>query len=227
MRIRYWSSDVCSSDLLPIDVSSEHLNASALRLRSDYPALSVLPLVGDYTRSLQYPELEPPRAGRRFGFFPGSTLGNLDPAQALDFLRRASRMLRGGALLLGIDLIKEPSIIHAAYNDSAGVTAAFNLNLLTRANRELSTNFDSTQFAHCAFYNAPLQRVEMHLISRRKQAINMGSEHFILDEGETLHTECSYKYTLQGLQAMALQADRKTTRLNSSHYCASRMPSAA
>src|SRR3546814_13249396 len=105
MRIRYWSSDVCSSDLLPIDVSSEHLNASALRLRSDYPALSVLPLVGDYTRSLQYPELEPPRAGRRFGFFPGSTLGNLDPAQALDFLRRASRLLRGGALLLGIDQI--------------------------------------------------------------------------------------------------------------------------
>src|SRR3546814_16074913 len=83
-------------------------------------------------------------------------------------------MFRGGALLLGIDLIKETSIIHAAYNDSAGVTAAFNLNLLTRANRELSTNFDSTQFAHCAFYNAPLQRVDMHLISRRKQAINMG-----------------------------------------------------
>lgn len=191
---------------LPIDISGAHLAASARRLKADYPGLVLHPIVGDYTTAIQWPDAEGSRLGRHFGFFPGSTLGNLDPPQALDFLKHASRLLRGGALLLGVDLIKDPSVLHAAYNDSAGITAAFNLNVLERANQELGMDFDVEQFAHGAFYNAPLQRVEMHLISKRTQEVRLGSERFLFGEGETLHTECSYKYTLQGLQSMARQA---------------------
>ncbi|MGB3290479.1 MAG: L-histidine N(alpha)-methyltransferase [Burkholderiaceae bacterium] len=188
---------------LPIDISGEHLAACARRLKADYPGLALHPIVGDYTADIAWPDAEERPAGRRFGFFPGSTLGNLDPPQALDFLKHARRLLRGGALLLGVDLIKQPSILHAAYNDGSGTTAAFNLNVLDRANRELGTDFDLRQFAHAAFYNAPLRRVEMHLVSLRTQTINLGTECHTLAEGETLHTECSYKYTVQGLQSMA------------------------
>ncbi|WP_412034055.1 L-histidine N(alpha)-methyltransferase [Pollutimonas sp. M17] len=197
---------------LPIDISGEHLAACARRLKADYPDLALRPIVGDYTADIiSWPVEEGFPPGRRYGFFPGSTLGNLDPPQALDFLRHARRLLRGGALLLGVDLIKQPAILHAAYNDSAGITAAFNLNVLARANRELGTDFDIGQFAHAAFYNAPLRRVEMHLISRRRQTISLGTECFSLDEGDTLHTECSYKYTVQGLQSMARQAGLQPT----------------
>ena len=108
-----------------------------------------------------------PDAGQRVGFFPGSTIGNFTPDEALHFLQGAGRLLRGGALLLGADLVKDPAVLHAAYNDAQGVTAAFNLNLLARANRELGTRFVLDQFDHSAFYNAPLQRIEMHLVSRR------------------------------------------------------------
>lgn len=190
---------------LPIDISSAHLAASVLQLKADYPGLTLRPIAADYTEAISWPK-EAFSAGRRFGFFPGSTLGNLDPQEALDFLRQARRLLRGGALLLGVDLIKDPSILHAAYNDGAGITAAFNLNLLARSNRELGTNFDIGQYAHYAFYNAPLHRVEMHLMSRRTQEVSLGPDCYVLNEGETLHTECSYKYTLGGLQSMAAQA---------------------
>ena len=111
-----------------------------------------------------------PGAGRRVGFFPGSTIGNFAPQEALHFLQVAAQVLRGGALLLGADLVKDPAVLHAAYNDAQGVTAAFNLNLLARANRELGTRFALDQFAHSAFYNAPQQRIEMHLVSRRAPA---------------------------------------------------------
>jgi dimethylhistidine N-methyltransferase len=150
----------------------------------------------------------PPAAGhgRRVGFFPGSTLGNFTPDESLQFLQRAARLLRGGALLLGADLVKDPAVLHAAYNDSQGVTAAFNLNLLARANRELGAGFVPEQFAHSAFYNAPLQRIEMHLVSRRAQAVTLGGERFQFEEGETLHTENSYKFTLPGLRRLAERA---------------------
>src|SRR5206468_10376899 len=127
------------------------------------------------------------------------TIGNFTPQEALHFLQRAARLLRGGALLLGADLVKDPAVLHAAYNDAKGVTAAFNLNLLARANRELGTRFVLDQFAHSAFYNAPLQRIEMHLVSRRRQRIALGGECYEFEEGETLHTENSHKFTVEGL----------------------------
>jgi dimethylhistidine N-methyltransferase len=190
---------------LAIDISGEHLAGSAAALQRDYPGLDVHPVVADYTQRLELPA-SLPGAGQRVGFFPGSTIGNFGPHEALQFLQGAGQLLRGGALLLGADLIKDPSILHAAYNDSQGVTAAFNLNLLARANRELGTGFVLDQFAHSAFYNAPEQRIEMHLVSRERQSIALGGECHEFDEGETLHTENSYKFTVDGLRQLAAHA---------------------
>lgn len=190
---------------LPIDISGEHLAHSAAALRRDYPGLDVQPVVGDYTQQLALPA-PAPGVGRRVGFFPGSTIGNFTPNEALLFLRMAGEMLRGGALLLGADLVKEPALLHAAYNDAQGVTAAFNLNLLARANRELGTRFELDQFAHSAFYNAPLQRIEMHLVSRQRKQVELCGERYEFEEGETLHTENSYKFTVDGLRDVATRA---------------------
>jgi len=190
---------------LPIDISGEHLAAAARRLQQDYPLLEVLPVVADYTKGLRLPP-RVRRGSRRIGFFPGSTIGNLRSDEALRFLKQAAVLLRGGALLLGADLVKAPAVLHAAYNDAQGVTAAFNLNLLARANRELGANFDPAGFAHSAFYNAGLQRVEMHLMSLRKQDVSVCGRHFEFAEGETLHTENSYKFTIDSLQALATHA---------------------
>ncbi|WHZ10886.1 MAG: SAM-dependent methyltransferase [Burkholderiaceae bacterium] len=190
---------------LPIDISGDHLAVAAQPLRRAYPRLQVRPLVADYTNPVALPALAS-GAGRRAGFFPGSTIGNFSRDEAMQFLRMAAQALRGGALLLGADLVKDPAILHAAYNDAQGVTAAFNLNLLARANRELGSDFDLRQFAHSAFYNAPLQRIEMHLVSRCRQQVRVCGRHFEFAEGETLHTENSCKFTVEGMQALARQA---------------------
>lgn len=190
---------------LPIDISADHLESAALRLRRDLPGLDVQPLAADYTQRLLLPA-PLPGAGQRIGFFPGSTIGNFTPAEALHFLRMAAQVLAGGALLLGADLVKDPAVLHAAYNDAQGITAAFNLNLLARANRELGAGFALDRFAHHAFYNAPLQRIEMHLVSRRDQAVHLCGRRFEIGEGETLHTENSYKFTVEGLRRLAEQA---------------------
>jgi len=190
---------------LPIDISGEHLSLSAGALQRDYPRLDVQPVVADYTQRLLLPA-PLPGAGRRVGFFPGSTIGNFTPAEALHFLQMAGQVLRGGALLLGADLVKDPAVLHAAYNDSQGVTAAFNLNLLARANRELGTRFVMKHFAHSAFYNAPQQRIEMHLVSLQRQKIALGGKCYEIEEGETLHTENSHKFTVDGLRALAMRA---------------------
>nr|WP_326542145.1 L-histidine N(alpha)-methyltransferase [Pseudorhodoferax sp.] len=190
---------------VPIDISGEHLAQAAAQLRRDYPGLAVHPVAADYTQALQLPT-GPRKAGMRLGFFPGSTIGNFDPEQALRFLRMAARVLRGGALLLGADLVKDPAVLHAAYNDSAGVTAAFNLNLLARANRELGADFDLNGFAHGAFYNSPRRRIEMHLVSRRPQRVHLDGQAYLFDEGETLHTENSYKFSVDSLRALAAEA---------------------
>jgi dimethylhistidine N-methyltransferase len=186
---------------LPIDISGEHLAMAATLLRAEFPHLDVQPVVADYTQGLGLPRASGP--GRRVGFFPGSTIGNFTPEEAQTFLERAAETLRGGALLLGADLVKDPQVLHAAYNDAQGVTADFNLNLLARANRELGTRFVLEQFAHYACYNAPLQRIEMHLVSRQKQSVTVAGERFELDEGESIHTENSYKFTVDGLRALA------------------------
>jgi dimethylhistidine N-methyltransferase len=188
---------------LPIDISGEYLRDAAAMLRAEFAGLEVQPLVADYTGPLELPA----RAqGRRIGFFPGSTIGNFTPQEALAFLRRAGTVLQGGALVLGADLVKDPQVLHAAYNDAAGVTAAFNRNLLVRANRELGANFVPARFHHSAFYNAPLQRIEMHLVSAEQQAVTLAGERFAFEEGDALHTENSYKFTIEGLRELAAQA---------------------
>ena len=190
---------------LPIDISAEHLSQSVMALQRDYPGLQVQPVVADYTQGLRLP-VPPSGVGQRVGFFPGSTIGNFTPNEALQFLQGVGQLLRGGALLLGADLIKDPAVLHAAYNDAQGVTAAFNLNLLARANRQLGTRFVLEQFDHSAFYNAPQQRIEMHLVSRVRQTISLAGADYEFEEGETLHTENSYKFTVEGLHALAVRA---------------------
>ena len=187
---------------VPIDISGEHLNAAALQLQRTNPGLRVEPVVADYGLPFELPPLLTGSV-QRVGFFPGSTIGNYTPPDAIEFFKMAARVLQGGALLIGADLIKEPSVLHAAYSDGQGVTAAFNLNLLARANRELGTNFNLALFAHSAFYNAPLQRIEMHLMSLCKQSVAMDGQHFEFEEGETIHTENSYKFTVDGLRNLA------------------------
>lgn len=189
---------------IPIDISGEHLALAASQLRADYPTLDVQPLVADYTARLLLPDAAPGK--RRVGFFPGSTIGNFTPQEAVQFFNVAAQVLRGGALLIGADLVKDPQILHAAYNDSQGVTAAFNLNLLARANRELGTGFHLDRFAHYAFYNPVQQRIEMHLVSRCDQVVEVAGRQSEFAEGETLHTENSYKFTVDGLRALAQRA---------------------
>lgn len=187
----------------PIDISGAHLHASAAILRADYPAIEIRPVIADFTQPLALPIHDD---ARRVGFFPGSSIGNFTPAEALAFLTRLTGVLRGGGLLIAVDLIKDPAILHAAYNDAAGVTARFNLNLLARANRELGADFDLDGFAHYAFYHPILNRIEMHLVSQRAQSVRICEETFEFREGESIHTECSYKYSVASFQALAQAA---------------------
>lgn len=184
---------------MPIDISGDYLNGMAVKLRDANPGLLVRPVVADFTKPLRFPV----SGARRIGFFPGSTIGNFTRPEALSFLERAARLLRGGGLLIGVDLVKDPAILHAAYNDAAGVTALFNKNILARANRELGTDFDLDAFAHYAPYNPVEQRVEMHLISLRDQTANIDGLAISFADGETIHTENSHKYTIGGFQALA------------------------
>jgi dimethylhistidine N-methyltransferase len=190
---------------LPIDISGEHLERAAAELQSSYPGLAIQPIIGDYTAPSVWADAVG-QGQRRVGFFPGSTLGNFHPYEAHAFLKSAASLLRGGGLLLGVDLIKDPARLHAAYNDSEGVTAAFNLNVLHRANRELGANFDPAGFAHYAFYQPNQQRIEMHLVSQRTQVVQIRGRRFVFDEGDSIHTESSYKYTIASLRRLAVSA---------------------
>ena len=188
----------------PIDISGDYLHAMTARLAKLCPDVPILPVVADFTRPFALPrELG---EARRVGFFPGSTIGNMDRADALVFLRKAAALLKGGGLLIGIDLVKDPAILHAAYNDSAGITEAFNKNLLVRANRELDADFDPATFAHYAFYNPRWRRIEMHLMSLQPQQVSVSGQNIPFEEGETIHTENSHKYTMEGFWALAAQA---------------------
>jgi dimethylhistidine N-methyltransferase len=189
---------------VPIDISGEYLRQMAARLAELRPGLKVEPIVADFTKPLALPNAI--GDARRIGFFPGSTIGNMDACEALAFLRKAAAVLKGGGMLIGVDLVKDPNILHAAYNDAQGVTAAFNKNLLARANRELDAGFDLDRFAHYAFYNPHLRRIEMHLMSLGDQSVSIASHDIAFADGETIHTENSHKYSLDGFRALATQA---------------------
>lgn len=186
----------------PVDISGDYLATHATELARHYPDIAVRPIVADFTKPLAISDSR----ARMAGFFPGSTIGNLERGEALAFLIRAAKLFAGSGLLIGVDLVKDPTILHAAYNDAAGVTAAFNKNMLVRANRELDTTFDIDAFAHYAFYEPARQRIEMHLVSGARQRIRVGGESFAIAEGETIHTENSYKYTVDGFRALAVEA---------------------
>lgn len=187
----------------PIDFSRQHLDGSARRLRRDYPELAVEPVCADYMALETLPPLGH-AARRRLGFFPGSTIGNLEPADATAFLRRARRLLgEEGALVLGADLRKDHQRLHDAYNDAAGVTADFSLNLLRRMNRELHASFDIRNFEHEAFYNPDEGRIEIYLRSRCDQTVMVAGRRFAFASGSRIHTEYSYKYDRAGIDALA------------------------
>jgi dimethylhistidine N-methyltransferase len=197
---------------IPVDISREHLWNSAERLAAAFPTLEIRAACADYSRPLCLPldERDQPRAA----FFPGSSVGNFEPAEAEAFLRRAGGLLGpGGHLLVGVDLRKPEPLLHAAYNDAAGVTAAFNLNLLERINRELAGTFDLAAFHHNAFFNPHDSRVEMHLVSNAPQQVQVAGEAFGFIEGESIHTECSYKYSIEDFQALAERAGFEPVRV--------------
>jgi dimethylhistidine N-methyltransferase len=190
---------------VPIDISESALQAGAAEVRRLYPALEVAPLAADFTRVFETP---PAWRGRpAVGFFPGSTIGNFAPDEARRFLASARRRLGPGArFVVGVDLVKPKATLEAAYDDAAGVTAAFYLNVLARATRELGADFDLSGFAHRALWNAVESRIEMHLVSRRAQAVRLAGRRIDFDAGETIHTENAYKFTPEGFAALATDA---------------------
>lgn len=196
---------------IPVDISREHLLASAKALAGSYPDLPVVPIAADYTQPFELPEILGGAA--RIGFFPGSTIGNFTRAAAVDFLRAAATDLgTDNGLLIGVDLRKDTGILHAAYNDAAGVTAEFNLNVLRRVNRELDGNFDIDAFSHDARWVADQGRIEMHLVSERDQEVRINGHSFAFAAGESIHTEDSHKYGVEEFHALAAKAGWRAFR---------------
>lgn len=190
---------------LPVDISREHLLESAHALAERFPGLAIRAACADYSAPFRLP-IEPDWTDLA-AFFPGSSIGNFDPVDARLLLGRVADLLGpGGRLLIGVDLPKDPAILNAAYDDSQGVTAAFNLNLLTRINRDLEGEFDLSTFAHRAFFNTDESRVEMHLVSRIDQTVKVAGEVFAFRTGETIHTENSYKYGIDPFHRLAADA---------------------
>ncbi len=217
---------------VPIDISEDYLLATAERLRERYPGLPVLPVAADYTQPFALPDL-PAETRRRVVFFPGSTVGNFTPEDASRFFRQVAEVVGpGGSLLIGVDQIKDADVLERAYDDEEGVTAAFNRNLLRRINHELGGDADLDAWAHEARWNEAEHRVEMHLRSRTDQTLHVCGRAFSFETGETIHTENSYKYGPDGLEALAAPAglsrvDRWTDPRGwfaVEHYCLRQAP---
>jgi dimethylhistidine N-methyltransferase len=204
-KVRLLLNQCAFGAYIPVDISGDFLKAQADALGRDFPALEIYPVTADFTAPFALPEAI--AAMPKVGFFPGSTLGNFEPHEACRFLRSARDILgRNAQMVIGIDLEKNERVLHDAYNDSAGVTARFNLNVLHRINRELGGNFDTGAFTHRAIYNRERHRIEMHLISRKAQSVRVLGRNFSFRAGETIHTENSYKYSLERFTALALGA---------------------
>jgi len=188
---------------VPIDISRDHLIQSAQSFSTSFPNIPVTAICADYTSSFDLPPIS---NGCYLGFYPGSTIGNFTPFDAITFLRHVKTKLVGGGLLIGVDLIKPHHILNAAYDDANGVTRAFNKNILARCNRELLAEFELSTFDHRAFYNDQQNRVEMHLVSNRDQLVRVKDHVFSFAKGESIHTENSYKYTVESFQTLAKSA---------------------
>lgn len=223
-KVRLLLESMRPASYLGVDISADFLLCSTQRLAADYPWLEVHAACADYSQPMSLP------AGfdgaHPLAFFPGSSIGNFTPAQAQVFLANLYQLLpAGGGLLIGVDMPKERTVLEAAYNDEAGITAAFNLNLLQRIRHELNSDIDPTRFVHRAFFNEAESRIEMHLLSPRAQQVAIEDEHFSFVGGESLHTENSYKYTpasfrdlagAAGFRAIAMWTDPR--ELFSVHY---------
>jgi dimethylhistidine N-methyltransferase len=213
---------------VPVDIAREQLLDTAAGIARDFPDIAVTAVCADYSRALRLPRLGGLSPRRRVVYFPGSTIGNFTPAEAAGFLANARRLVgAGGGLLIGVDLVKDPACLNAAYNDRRGVTAAFNMNLLARVNRELGADFNLSAFRHQAFYNGPRHRIEMHLLSLKDQRVSIAGRIIRFRAGESIHTENSCKYSVQGFQALARDAGFEPVecwtdakRLFSVHYLA-------
>lgn len=187
---------------VPVDISGDFLATEAATLRTGYPGLAILPVAADFMKPFALPDAVADLP--KIGFFPGSTIGNFEPHEAAAFLRHAGTILgKGAVMVVGVDLVKDEKVLNAAYNDAAGVTARFNLNVLRRINRELGGDFKLGAFEHHAFYNRERRRIEMHLASRARQRVTVAGATFDIRAGETIHTENSYKYTPQSFAALA------------------------
>jgi dimethylhistidine N-methyltransferase len=203
-----------SIDYIGVDISKEHLIAATQALASDFSRVRVTALCADYTHEFSLPEGTARAGAKRVGFFPGSTIGNFMPADGRAFLAGAARLLgTGGEFLIGVDLKKDRGLIEAAYNDRAGVTAAFNLNLLVRINRELGADFDLSAFSHRAVYNVREGRIEMHLASERDQIVSVAGRSFAFRRGDTIHTENSYKFAIDEFRALSEEAGFEPVRV--------------
>ena len=197
---------------IAIDISREHLRGTVMGIAADYPQLQVGAICADFTNGIALREDSFTQGNRILGFFPGSTIGNQTPSEAAVFLSRVRGQVGdNGALLIGVDLKKDPDILNAAYSDKQGITAAFNLNLLHRMKRELDADIDINAFEHAAFYNAEIGRVEMHLKAARPVTVRVAEHAFSFAAGETVHTENSYKFEISEFQALASAAGFRTS----------------
>jgi dimethylhistidine N-methyltransferase len=201
-KVRLLLNQCAFGAYIPVDISGDFLKAQAEALRQDFPDLDVYPVVADFTAPFALPDAI--GAMPKVGFFPGSTLGNFEPHEACGFLRSARDILGQDAqMVIGVDLEKDERVLQQAYNDSAGVTARFNLNVLHRINSELGGDFDIGAFTHRAINNRERHRIEMHLISRKAQSVRVLGRKFAFRTGESIHTENSYKYSLERFTALA------------------------
>lgn len=209
IKIRFFlgrmRGDYAPAMYVPMDISLEHLKASAQKLADEYPQTRIDAICVDHTKPYHLPDDVPEQ--HRVFFYPGSSLGNFEPKEAIEFLRELHQESgEDGALLIGIDTKKDKAILDAAYNDTAGANAAFNLNLLDRIQQELDTDLNAEGFKHHAFYNEEKGRIEMHLVSEQEQTRHINGTSIAFQKDETIHTENSYKYTVEEFQALAYEA---------------------
>jgi dimethylhistidine N-methyltransferase len=203
-KVRLLLENCAISAYVPVDISGDFLQDQANALRRDFPGLAVFPVAADFTAPFALPDVITLAGMPKVGFFPGSTLGNFEPHEACAFLRSAREILgKDSQMIIGVDLEKDERVLYDAYNDAAGVTARFNLNVLVRINRELGGNFDLSAFTHRAIYNRERHRIEMHLISKKSQSVRLLGTNFAFRAGESIHTESSYKYSIDRFAALA------------------------